>query len=120
MTPEQTWLAESFEEPQFLVQCLEAGFVVHSLGETPVLIHRKDVRKLEGYGPIGGSHGPIAGDISQYIEERLNKSQACYELRRQGFKWTEVAEKASVLSSNAVTLAKNYAASNGLPWPIAL
>lgn len=119
MTPEQQWLLESGEDASFLMQCTEAGLSLHKLDEnTSVLIYRGDIPKLSGYAPIGGSHGPIAGDISQYVEERINKSRACYELRKQGFKWMEVSSKVGVHASNAVTLAKNYALAHGEDWPI--
>ena len=119
MTIEQKWLLETGEDPQFLSQCNEAGIVLHKLDEeTSVLMYRKDIPKLDGYSPVGGSHGPIAGDIAQFVEERINKSRACYELRTQGMKWLDISLKVGVHASNAVTLAKNYALAHGKEWPV--
>lgn len=105
------WCRGSGEEPEWLSQALEHGFLLHFVdgnrGNTDAtnlaLVYRKDVEKL-----------PVIS-----IKRKLNKSQRAYELRTTtGMKWEEIAKEIEVSSSNAVTMAKLYARSHRLPWPI--
>lgn len=121
-TAQLSWAKEHRQDAQWLHQVLEQGFVLHAMdGDRSnteafnlVLIYGKDADKLVGWKPAGGSE-PLSGDIRQFIEERLNKSKACYELRRSGEKWSDIAQKLSVVPCNAVAMANRYAKAQGLP-----
>lgn len=107
------WLQQHKEDPSFLGQALENGFSLHPLdgsrsNDSPdnlVLLYQKDARKL-------------SSPEESFTETRLNKSRACYELRKEGQKWAEIASFAHVSLSNAWSLARGYAKARNLKWPL--
>lgn len=115
MTIEQQWLSSSGESPEYLSQALDHGFTLHKLSHenpSPILIYRKDIPKLEEETAVAR----FTGDVQDFMEERINKSRACYELKSSGLTWSQVSEKLS--TQNAIALARNWARTNNLPWPI--
>lgn len=103
------WLQSHHQDPEFLGQALQSGFTLHPLdadrrnvdASNLALVYSGDVSKLSP-PETGGS----------------SKSEACYQLRASGFTWAAVASEVGVSQSNAWGMARNYAKSRNLKWPI--
>lgn len=105
------WLKSAKEEPEWLNQVMEHGFAIHFIDgnrdnlepNNLALVYSKDIRKLP----------------TVEIKRKFNKSKRAYELRSEsGMKWEDIARDIQVSQPNAVTMAKLYAKSHSLPWPI--
>jgi hypothetical protein len=103
---------------------LQEGFTLHALDgdrsnddtSNLILIWKKDVDKLDTF--LSSQEPQPDLGMEKYTHLRINKSQACYELRKAGKSWSEIASLVHTQYGNAITLAKNYADKNKLPYPI--
>lgn len=122
----QTWLIGQADAGEILARYLSQGFTLHPLDGNRsnddtlnlVLIWKKDVDKLDAFLASQEPQGDLG--MEKYTEYRINKSRACYELRRAGKSWSDISTLCHTQYGNSITLAKNYAEKNNLPWPIAL
>lgn len=90
-------------------QLLANDFLVHPLdgnksSEDPnnlILLYGRDSRKLNA--PAGPS---------------ITKSENCYRLKVQGHTWASIEKQTGVDRANAHKLARKYAQSRNLKWPL--
>ena len=109
-TSHLNWLQQHRQDPEFLGQALQSGFSLHPLdddrrnaeADNLVLIYAGDASKLSAPPDEGYS----------------SKSEGCYQLRSSGSTWASVASEMGVSQSNAWSMARNYAKSRNLKWPI--
>lgn len=106
---------------------LEVGFEFLTIRQdqldTPsnlALVWRGDVMKLEdALAGVEVAPVPVAPSKPKdpFTIETKQKAKACYTLRAQGKKWSEVAAESGCGISNVFAIARNYAKSRNLPWP---